>query len=58
MITKDPTQVEAKDEGKWTCNVGVVVNSEVGKNSKITNKVSIRISKISISIKREQNQPE
>ena len=21
--------VEAKDEGKWTCNVGVVVNSEV-----------------------------
>jgi len=23
------TQVEAKDEGKWTCNVGVVVNSEV-----------------------------
>jgi len=23
------TQVEARDEGKWTCNVGVVVNSEV-----------------------------
>ena len=35
MITKDPTQVEAKDEGKWTCNVGVVVNSEVSKSIRI-----------------------
>ena len=37
MITKDPTQVEAKDEGKWTCNVGVVVNSEVSNGIRITN---------------------